>query len=176
MNAKARTILVVDDDEAIRKALRRTLSREGYEVIVAEKPEDAFEYLRGRSIDLVISDQLMPRMTGLEFLKIVHDRHPHVLRIMLTGHADTQTAICAINQGEIYRFLVKPWDDTELKVTLHLAFEHLELERENRRLLALVRRQQKVVDTLERDHPDIFNVRRDENGAIVLEEPIAAKN
>ena len=67
--------------------------------------------------------------------------HPDTMRLMLTGHADMQTAIDAINQGEIYRFLTKPWDDTELKVMLHLALERLDLERENRRLMAMVSEQ-----------------------------------
>jgi DNA-binding NtrC family response regulator len=93
--------------------------------------------------------------------------------MMLTGHADMQTAIDAINHGEIYRFLTKPWDDTELKVTLFLAFEQLDLERENRRLLAMVRRQHNVIKSLEKDHPGIGNLARDASGAIVIDELVA---
>ncbi len=89
---------------------------------------------------------------------------------MLTGHADMQTAIDAINQGNIYRFLTKPWDDTELKVTLFLAFEQLDLERENRRLLAMVRRQFDLIKRLEVEHPNIGHVVRDAEGAILLDE------
>ena len=109
-------------------------------------------------------------MTGLEFLKLVRDRHPDTVRLMLTGHADMQTAINAINQGEIYRFLTKPWDDTELKVTLYLAFEQLELERENRGLLATVRRQHELIKSLEHDHPGIGHLVRDADGAILIDE------
>ncbi len=89
-------------------------------------------------IDVVISDHLMPGMTGLEFLSLVRDRYPHAIRIMLTGHADTSTALKAINEGEIYRFLTKPCDPIELQIALHLACEKLQLERENRRLRAIV--------------------------------------
>jgi FixJ family two-component response regulator len=92
------------------------------------------------------------------------------MRLMLTGHADMQTAIDAINQGNIYRFLTKPWDDTELKVTLFLAFEQLDLERENRRLLAMVRRQYDLLKTLETDNPGISHVVRDAEGFILLDE------
>ncbi len=108
----------------------------------------------------------MPQMTGLEFLKIVHDRYPETVRITLTGHADMQTAIDAINQGEIYRFLTKPWDDVELKVTVTLAFEKLDLERENRRLLAMVRN---LSNHLVRIQPQLASLRRDSSGAILLD-------
>jgi two-component system, probable response regulator PhcQ len=164
-----RRVLIVDDEENVCKALRRSLRREGYELFVATQPSEALELLKTQPVDLVMSDHLMPDMTGLQFLKIVHDRHPDCLRIMLTGHADMQTAIDAINHGEIYRFLTKPWDDTELKVTLHLAFEQLDLERENRRLLATVRRQSNLIKTLEEEHPGIGELVRDDQGRIVLD-------
>ena len=112
----------------------------------------------------------MPEMTGLQLFRIARDRWPDTLRIILTGHADMQTAIDAINQGEIYRFLTKPWDDVELKITLFNAFERLDLERENRRLLATVRQQAEVLQQIEKEHPGISRVRRDEGGAILLSE------
>lgn len=164
-----RRVLIVDDEENVCHALRRSLRREGYELTLCHHPLQALELLRDARFDLVISDHLMPDMTGLEFLKLVHDRMPDAMRIMLTGHADMQTAISAINQGEIYRFLTKPWDDTELKVTLHLAFEQLDLERENRRLLALVRRHEDLLATLEQRHPALRESMRDASGAFVLD-------
>ncbi|HXN40951.1 MAG TPA: hypothetical protein VN918_04120, partial [Myxococcaceae bacterium] len=89
-----------------------------------------------------------------------------------TGHADMQTAIKAINQGEIYRFLTKPWDNTELKVTIHLAFEELDLARENRRILAAARRQYDLLQLSE--HPGISKVVRDSTGAILIEDDIVS--
>ncbi len=89
---------------------------------------------------------------------------------MLTGHADIDTAIAAINEGEIYRFLMKPWDDLELKISLHIAFEQLDLERENARLIATVRRQYELIQELEREHPGISAITRDPAGAYLIEE------
>lgn len=173
MTAPTRRILIVDDEENVCNALRRSLRKEGYLIFVANDPAQALEMLKTNPVDLVISDHLMPNMTGMEFLKLVHDRYPDCIRMMLTGHADMQTAIDAINHGEIYRFLTKPWDDTEIKVTLYLAFERLDLERENRQLLATVRRQRDLLKGLEREYPGIGTVVRDRDGVILLEEPEA---
>ncbi len=164
------TLLIVDDEESVRNVLKRSLRKENYAVLTAAGPEEGLEVLKHNKVDLVISDHLMPKMTGLEFLKLVHDRYPDVGRIMLTGHADMETAIKAINEGEIYRFLQKPWDDVELKVVLHLTLEHVELDRENRRLLAIVRRQSEFIRTVEDKYPGIGTVNRDADGAIVLSE------
>ena len=163
-----RRVLIVDDEENVLNALRRSLRKEGYQLFLSSRPPEALELMRSQPVDLVLSDHLMPEMTGLEFLKAVRNRHPDTVRLMLTGHADMQTAIDAINLGEIYRFLTKPWDDTELKVTLHLAFERLDLERENRRLLTLVRRQQNLLQTIEAEHPGITHLERDADGAILI--------
>ena len=111
MTNNARRILVVDDEINICNALRRSLRKEGYEILVANEPAQGLEILKAEKIDLVLSDHLMPNMTGLEFLSIVRDRHPNSVRILLTGHADMETAIKAINDGQVYRFLTKPWDD-----------------------------------------------------------------
>jgi DNA-binding NtrC family response regulator len=169
-----RRILIVDDEENVCNALRRSLRKEGYELHFANQPSEGLELLKKTPVDLVLSDHLMPNMTGLEFLKLVHDRYPDSIRMMLTGHADMQTAIAAINQGEIYRFLTKPWDDTELKVTLYLAFEQLNLQRENRKLLAMVRRQQDLIMDLEREYPGIGTLVRDSEGAILIDQPRVA--
>ena len=170
MADQPRRILIVDDEENVCHALRRSLRKEGYELFFGHEPAEGLEVLKKQPVDMVISDHLMPNMTGLEFLKIVRDRWPDVMRLMLTGHADMQTAIDAINQGNIYRFLTKPWDDTELKVTLFLAFEQQDLERENRRLLAMVRRQYDVIKKLEVDHPGLGHVVRDAEGFVLLDE------
>lgn len=173
MSTNSRRILIVDDEEFVRNALRRSLRKEGYEMFFAESGQAALDLLKTQPVDMVLSDHLMPGMTGLELLQMVRDRHPDSVRMMLTGHADMQTAINAINQGQIFRFLTKPWDDTELKVTLYLAFEHLDLERENRKLLATVRRQYHLIKSLEQEYPGIGDVTRDAEGAIWLEEPTA---
>jgi DNA-binding NtrC family response regulator len=164
----ARNILIVDDEENIRNALRRTLRSEPHKLFFAASPLEGLAIIERQAIDLVISDQQMPEMTGLEFLTLCRDRRPEVIRLMLTGHADAGTAIGAINRGEIYRFLTKPWDQTELLVTLTLAFERQDLERENRRLLSTIRRQQLFIEMLRRDNPSISADARTPSGAFVV--------
>lgn len=136
----SRRILLLDDEEGVTTALRRALRKEPYDITVSNDPREALAKLKIETFDMVISDHLMPGMTGLQFTTIVRDRHPDMMRLILTGQPDVEMVIKAINHGEVYRFITKPWDDLELKVTLSLAFEHLDLQRENRRLSTLVRR------------------------------------
>ena len=164
-----RRILVVDDEEGVTNALRRSLRREGYTIATCNDPKAALQMLKLETYDVLISDHLMPGMTGTELTKICRDRYPDMMRLMLTGQPDTQMMIKAINEGEVYRFITKPWDDVELKVTLWMAFEQLDLVRDNRRLLAMVRQQQSLIEKLEHDNPGISSVMRDDTGAILLD-------
>jgi two-component system, probable response regulator PhcQ len=168
--APKKSILIVDDEENVRNALRRALRKEGYALYFAEGPAVALELLKTNRVDLIISDHMMPQMSGIDFLTLVRDRYPDIMRLMITGHADLETAIKAINHGEIHRFLTKPWDDVELKVTLFLAFERQDLERENRDLVAQVRRQQMFIGAAEKEHPGLMQVLRDKSGAILLDD------
>jgi two-component system probable response regulator PhcQ len=119
------SILIVDDEALVRLALRQDLEKLDFALHFADSPLAAFEVLRREQIDIVISDQVMPGMTGLRFLRLVRDRYPRVVRMMLTGAADLQTAIEAINQDEIFRFLEKPWDPGELKFMLLQACDRI---------------------------------------------------
>jgi two-component system, probable response regulator PhcQ len=169
MAPTVRTVLLVDDEENILSALQRTLRRENYSLVVAAEPAEALDILRGGQVDVVVSDHLMPNMSGLDFLKEARALYPDVVRIMLTGHAEMAIAMEAINEGEIFRFLTKPWEDAELKVALHLAFDKLNQERTNRRLLAAVHHQRALLDKLERQHPGLRQNHRDENGALIVD-------
>ncbi|MGC4119394.1 MAG: response regulator [Myxococcales bacterium] len=175
---KTCSILVVDDDSSIRKALNRTLKTDGYEVQLATGASEALEMLRKAAFDLVLSDHLMPEMTGLEMLKLVRDRRPDVGRVMLTGHADVQVALNAINHGEIHRFLTKPWDDTELKVTLYSVFREVEEGRRNRQLMAMARGQASILLKLRQAAPEKFRAIAGADQMAILAhellEPIAA--
>jgi len=164
------SVLFVDDEANVLNALRRSLRKEPFRCFFAEGPEEALEVIRGEEIDVVVSDQLMPTMDGLTFLKMIKSQHPHIVRIILTGNADLQTAIEAINEGEVFRFLTKPWNDLELKVTLQNIFDFLELRRENQMLLDTVKNQRAFIERLDAEHPGILTVNRDERGAIVLED------
>ncbi|HEY2031843.1 MAG TPA: response regulator [Myxococcales bacterium] len=167
---KEKHILLVDDEEPVRASLARVLEREGYRVHSAENGEAGLAILKQEPIQLVISDYSMPQMTGVEFLKLVRARHPHVVRIMLTGDPNPDIIIRSINEGEVYRFIRKPWDNTMLRVTVYFAFETIVLEEENRRLLSALRRQVNFLRGLEQDFPYLAALARDEDAAMLLAE------
>ena len=119
-------ILIVDDEENIRDALRRELETWDYELHFADCSQAAFEILANQRIDIVISDNAMPGgMVGVQFLRVVRHLHPHVVRIMLTGQGSVQTAVDAINKGEVFRFLEKPWEEAQLQAILVAACQRL---------------------------------------------------
>ena len=136
----ARTILVVDDEEHVRTALSRVLGDAGYTVLAAESGEEALEVLREQPVKLLISDNNMPGMSGLDLLKDVRRSHPGILRVMLTGDTDPELAVRSINEAEIYRFIRKPWNNADLRTIAQLAFDVILLEDEKRQLLEIVRR------------------------------------
>jgi DNA-binding NtrC family response regulator len=127
------SILCIDDEPNVLDGLRRLLQRE-YDVSVAESPEAAFQILKEKQIDLVICDQRMPGMTGIELLKKIREEHPDTMRFLLTGHADVDVAIDAINEGGVHRFITKPCKEQELRLILRDAFEGYRLRMENRLL------------------------------------------
>ena len=144
-------VLIVDDEVEVLEGIRRALWKTPYDVHVARGADEALAMLRDRRFDIVVADHLMPGMTGLAFLGLVHDRQPDAVRIMLSGHADLDTVIRTINEGEVHRFLKKPCERTELLVALHSAWERVELQRENRLLLALIQTQPQLLARLEEE-------------------------
>ena len=106
---KAHPILVVDDEEIVLVALRDTLAREGYHVVASPHAIHALSVLKDQQFSVIISDQQMPLISGLEFLTQVRDIQPNATRILITAVLNLSTVIDAINKGEIYRFVVKPW-------------------------------------------------------------------
>ena len=115
MNANGKptgVILCVDDEPHILSALRRLFRAQGYEILTANGGREGLALLAGREVDLIISDMRMPEMDGAQFLERARQDHPHALRILLTGYADVAQIIGAVNRGEIYRYITKPWDDT----------------------------------------------------------------
>ncbi|HSI60926.1 MAG TPA: HD domain-containing phosphohydrolase [Ideonella sp.] len=135
------TILCVDDEPNILSALRRSLRVPGYKILTADGGPQALEMLAAQPIDLVISDMRMPGMDGAQLLERVHARWPQSIRVLLTGHADMSSTVAAINRGRIFRYLHKPWDETELQATVRQGLDMLALEREKCRLEELTRRQ-----------------------------------
>ncbi|MBJ22365.1 MAG: two-component system response regulator [Deltaproteobacteria bacterium] len=135
------TVLFVDDEVNILKALQRLLRNEPIDVLTANCPNEALELIERAGPQVVVSDQRMPEMAGVDFLACVRDRHSEVVRMMLTGFTDMTVAVEAINKGEIYRLITKPWNDEELKATLRQAFDHYDLKAEVKRLNSVTREQ-----------------------------------
>jgi response regulator RpfG family c-di-GMP phosphodiesterase len=135
------TILCVDDEPNILSSLRRALRNPQYRVLTAPGGHEAIAIMEAAPADLVISDMRMPGMDGAQLLGQIRRRWPRTMRILLTGYADVNSTIAAINEGQIYRYVNKPWDDGELQVTVAQALERLALEREKARLEALTQAQ-----------------------------------
>lgn len=135
------SLLFVDDEPSILAALRRLFRPHGYKIHVADSAAAGLALLATEVVDLVISDMRMPVMDGAQFLEQVRGRWPGVVRILLTGYADVASTIAAINRGEIYRYVAKPWNDEEIVLTVRDALERQRLEQDNARLLALSQRQ-----------------------------------
>ncbi|RUO77017.1 EAL domain-containing protein [Idiomarina seosinensis] len=108
-------ILVVDDEDNVRKSLRRLLVRDGYQVLTANGAQEGFDILAQNRINVVISDHRMPNMTGVDFMTHTRSMYPDTARIVLTAYQDEEALSKAVNEGEVFRFLTKPWDDEKLR-------------------------------------------------------------
>ena len=131
---RQRTLLVVDDEANILSALKRVLRRERYRTLTAGSGAEGLAILAAHDVDVIVSDQRMPGMTGVEFLRKAKERHPDTVRMVLSGYTDLQSVTDAINEGAIYKFLTKPWDDALLKANIEEAFRRKALSDENRLL------------------------------------------
>lgn len=136
------SILLIDDEEAILEIMTMALADEGYDLRTAGSAEEALALLKeSPDVSLIISDQLMPGMTGVQFFTQARHICPDALRVLLTGYTDTDAIIDAINSGGIHRYLTKPWRREELLHTIREMLGKVELEMENRRLDELVKKQ-----------------------------------
>ena len=115
------TLLIVDDEPAILKALQRIVRDEGYRVLTALDGEEALRLVASESVDVVLSDMDMPGMNGLDLMVRLRRNHPAAVRLLLTGRGTLAAAVGAINDGEVYRFMTKPWDIDELREVLRQA-------------------------------------------------------
>ena len=161
-------VMLVDDEANVLSALTRSLIDEPYELITASCGSEALELMEGKAVKVIVSDERMVGMQGSELLAEVRRRSPQTVRILLTGHATLDAAMRAVNEGEIYRFFLKPWDDTQLRFALLSAIEKFDLEAENRRLLATLKSQAVEFRILEKRYPGISRVQKDAAGSFVL--------
>lgn len=163
-------VLIVDDVPSVTAMLSDAIKMEPCDVLTARSAEEALAILKRRAVDVILTDEKMPGMSGSELVTIVRKQYPDIVRMMLTGHATLESALRAINEGEIYRYFLKPCSIIDLRVAIRQALEQRRLIRENRRLAEIVERQAASLGTLEKACPGITTVKRDAGGAVVIDE------
>jgi two-component system, probable response regulator PhcQ len=163
-------VLIVDDEPEVIDIMKHFLQIEQYDVLTANSAEEALGILAGTEIDIVISDEWMSGMPGTKFLGVVRREYPDTIRMLLTGHADLDTAIRAINDGEIYRFFTKPCNFGELTVILKQAIQQKDLLSESRRLLSAYKQQSAVVEQMERRFPGMTKLDKTQTGSIIIDD------
>jgi CheY-like chemotaxis protein len=171
--AEKPVILCVDDEEPILRCLKRILEPEGFAVLTAGNGEEGLKVLNANKVDLIITDQRMPVMDGSWFLRTVKKQYPGMTSIMLSGYSDFDALVRALNEGEVFRFLTKPWDNEELIRVVKLALE-------GRRVLDVVsalvneaRKSLKITDNISVDvahEPTCITMKVGEDGAVFSED------
>jgi DNA-binding NtrC family response regulator len=164
------TVLFVDDDPHVTGGLRDALRKFPFTVLTATGGSQALTLLANHEVDAVVSDERMPGMTGSEFLSIVRQKHPQTIRIILTGEASLAAAIRAINEGEVYRFLTKPFAAVDLAVTIQRALQLRNLAPERAGPPVRTCEQDRILQELEGKHPGISTVKRNLDGTILLDD------
>jgi two-component system, probable response regulator PhcQ len=162
-------VLLVDDEEQVLNSLKRTFRDELYDVLSAGSAEEALDMIRQQRVTLVICDYNMGGMNGLELVEILSRDHPQIITMMLTGQADINIVIKAINDSLLYKFIVKPWDNDELRVTVKRALEYRAIISENRRLISELRKRNEFLEKLEKENPGLLNIKRDDAGSIIID-------
>ncbi len=156
-------ILCVDDEIPILKTLKRLFMDTEYEILAVTSGGEGLDLLSNtQPIQVVISDYRMPGMNGVEFLQEVCRRWPHTVRIVLSGYADTASIVSAINEGEIYKFIPKPWNDDELKITIANALERYFLHKKNIELTEELRDKNEELLTINENLEKLVELRTEE--------------
>lgn len=130
-----RTVLFVDDEKKILTSLKRGLLDEPYETLFANGGKEALEILMREEVHVIVTDMRMPEMTGLDLLRIVKKDYPHIVRMVLSGYTQISTLLTAINQGEVYKYITKPWKlEEDFKPSIREAIEYYDLRSERDKL------------------------------------------
>ncbi|RJR14730.1 MAG: response regulator [Nitrospiraceae bacterium] len=164
-------LLIADDEEGVRKALSRVFLEENYEILTAGSADEALDILEKTKVHLIISDHRMPGMTGAQLLKEIKQKWPDTIRIMLTGHADIQSIMGAVNDGAVYKFITKPWNDEDLRLTVSLAFQQYALIQENKKLKEITRKQEVKI----KNYSALVNEDRGAMGSILVKSGVISK-
>lgn len=157
-------LLFVDDEENVLNALKRIFLDENYRIFTTTSPSEALVLMGREKIHLIISDHRMPGMTGAELLKEIKQKWPETIRIMLTGHADIQSIMGAVNEGAVYKFITKPWNDEDLRLTVSIALQQYVLLRENAKLKEIAKKQSEKI----KNYATLFDADRGIIGTILL--------
>jgi signal transduction histidine kinase len=153
-------VIALDDEENILSSLKRLFFQEDFGVFTTTDHVKALEVLAQENIKVVLSDQRMPDVSGVDFLKEVKGRKPDAVRILITGHADLKAAEDAINVGQVYNFINKPWNTEELKATVRRAIDHFDLVQENRRFFEETQQKNKELEVMNRRLKNMYEVQK----------------
>ncbi len=164
------SVLLVDDEAHLTDALARHFPKGDYEVLKATSAADAHRILSQRAIDVVVSDERMPGESGSEFLAKVRQDYPHTIRMILSGQASLEAAVRAINEGEVYRFFLKPCNPIDLIFTIRRALEHRRLAEKGRELLKAYQRQAALLAAAQPRSPALLDLQLDASGALLAED------
>ncbi|MSP58812.1 MAG: response regulator [Myxococcales bacterium] len=163
------SILFVDDDATILRMVKRVLAEEPYEVLTAPGPREALAILADREVDLLVSDIEMPDMDGLALIQIVRREHPETLRMLLTGNATMERALTAINEGEVLRFLTKPFEVAPFRRMLAGLAERLQTLRRDSAASSRAARREELRRWMAERFPGSTEVARNERGEVVID-------
>lgn len=158
---KQTQLLFLDDEQHILNALKRTFVDEPYAIAATTDAGEAMSVIAKEKIKVVVSDQRMPSISGVEFLRNVKDQYPSIVRILFTGYTDFATVEDAINLSEAYRFITKPWNTQELKLIIHQAMEHFDLVTENQRLFEAARAKNEELGLLNKKLTAMYEVQKE---------------
>jgi response regulator RpfG family c-di-GMP phosphodiesterase len=153
------TILCVDDEKQILSALKRLLRKENFDLLTATSGEEGLNIMASRDIHLVISDHRMPQMSGISFLAKVRETYPDTIRILLTGYTEIDSIKASVNEGHVYKFLLKPWNDDDLKQEIRKALERYDLLEANQALHLMVAAKNKELEKINKDLETIIKQR-----------------
>ena len=165
------TILLVDDERNVLNALIRLLRDEDREIYTAETASQAWERLKELGgVNLVISDNRLPDISGIDFLVKVRRLYPDTIRMLITGYPGFDSAIEAINKGQVYRYIPKPWENEELKLTVKQALDYYDVLRDNRALLRIARQQAELLKAAQKKYPELSELGFDKTGMYIIDE------
>ncbi len=164
-------ILLLDDERNILNALTRLLRSEERQIFTAETAAEAWKELREvGGVDLVISDNRLPDISGIDFLVKVRQLFPDTIRILITGYPGLDSAIEAINKGQVYRYIPKPWENKELKLIVQQALDYYDVVKDNRALLRIARHQAELLKAAQKRYPELSQTGFDKAGMYIIDE------